>query len=162
MRLRNIILAEKENLTLGPWSQGKMPRTAFPLSKSGGKAYRLGNRRWRVVTFEVRGTGFRLLVNYSAELGQFQAMLGMLVGPDTKVIAQYEKHPTHKGWHTHAACGDLSEVPPGIKRGPWLRDLEKPQREGDPDPSTFTDEAAFRLARKLFRLDNVPPLGLLP
>ncbi|WP_198374915.1 hypothetical protein [Neoroseomonas rubea] len=139
-----------------------MPRAAFPLSKSGNKTYRLGNRRWRIVTFDASGASFRLLINYSAPLGQYQAILGLTDGGDTRVVASFEKHPDHKGWHVHATCGPLSDVPAGIHRGPWVRNLNRAQRASQPDPATMSDEAAFAVARRFFRLDNVPPFGLVP
>jgi hypothetical protein len=161
VRLRTIILSEKEILSPGSWAQGKMPRSVFPLSRSGAKAYQLGNRRWRLVTFDANSSSFRLLINYSAPLGQYQAMLGMIDGGGTKVVAQLEKHPTHKGWHIHAACGVLHGVPAGIVRGPWLRHLNRARRADQADPATMNDEMAFAVARRFFRLDKVPPLELV-
>jgi hypothetical protein len=160
--LRHIILSAKENLSLGSWAQGKMPRSAFPLSRSGNKAYQLGNRRWRLVTFDMNGSSFRLLINYSATLGQYQAMLGLVDSGGTKIVAQLEKHPTHKGWHIHAACGVLNGVPAGIVRGPWLRHLNRARRTDQADPAAMTDDAAFAVAQRFFRLDKVPPLELMP
>jgi hypothetical protein len=138
---------------LGKWHQGKMPRTAFPLSKSGGKAYRLGNRRWRVVEFLIGNRQYRLLINFSYVLAQYQAMLGVEEGADTKVIAQIEFHGTHPGWHAHVACDDDIAVPPGIRRGPWLRRMcgvYRPFDSGCPD----TDNGAYALAYRIFRLGN--------
>ena len=103
-----------------------------------------------------------MLINYSATLAQYQALLGVIVGHDTKVIASYERHPTHKGWHLHGACGDLAEVPPGIKRGPWLRNLDKPPRVHDDDVTLMTDDMAYMVARRFFRLDKTSPFELTP
>ena len=162
MRLRHIILSDKENLSLGSWAQGLLPRSTFPLSRSGNRAYRPGNRRWRLVTFDTNGCSFRLLINYSAKLGQYQAWLGLIDGGGTKVVAQLEKHPTHKGWHIHAACDVLSDVPTGIIRGPWLRHLDRARRAEEADPAAMTDDTAFAVAQRFFRLDKVPPLELIP
>jgi hypothetical protein len=80
MDIRGIIQSDKRIKNSGIWATGTMPRTAFPLSKSGGRSYRLGNRRWRVITFDAAGFACRLLINYSYMLSQYQAMLGVDVG----------------------------------------------------------------------------------
>jgi len=129
-----------------------MPRTAFPLSKSGNKAYRLGNRRWRVVTFDAAGLSCRLLVNYSYALSQYQAMMGVDANGDTKVLA-LERHPTHKGWHAHACCEPIQAVPAGIKRGHWIKNLNgSGVKHQAPIPNS--DAAAFARAVAFFRLDK--------
>ena len=120
MKVRALIVSTKSIVSHGTWATGKMPRTAFPLSKSATKAYRLGNRNWRVVTFDACSSNCRLLINYSYALGQYQALLGVQDGGDMKVVAALELHPTHGGWHVHTSC-DSDDVPPGIKRGPWVR-----------------------------------------
>lgn len=138
-----------------------MTRTAFPLSKSGGKAYRLGNRRWRVVTFQIGAASYRLLINYSHTLGQYQAMLGLEAGGDTKVIASLELHPTHGGWHIHSACEDDSHIPSGIKRGPWVKNVPIRVRPFD-SKCPANDSEAFQMAVNVFRLTHgiVGPLGI--
>jgi hypothetical protein len=159
MLLRHIILAKKVISAPGQWQSGKMPRTAFPLSKSKAKAYRLGNRRWRALSFTADGNLFRLLVSYSYDLGQFQAMLGMDDGGDTKLLARLERHPTHAGWHMHVTC-DSDDAPPGIKAGPWVRCLHgKLQRKYKRDVPQ-TDAAAFQMAVSVFRLDRTEGGGL--
>lgn len=153
MDVRTILKAAKRIRSIGNWSDGTMPKSAFPLSKSGSKAYRLGNRRWRVVTFAAHGLECRLLINYHPMLLQYQAILGVDVGGDTKVLCFLEFHPTHKGWYTHSCCGSISAVPPGIKRGPWLVNLNgsgKRHRMECP----ITDDAAFQRAVSFFRLDR--------
>jgi hypothetical protein len=158
--VRDIISAAKRIKYDGTWASGTMPRTAFPLSKSGNKAYKLGNRRWRVVTFEARGQTCRLLINYSKLLSQYQAMLGMEVGGDTKVLASLEHHPTHKAWHAHACCQSIEDIPAGIKRGPWVTSLNArglKHRMAVP----ATDDAAFGRAVSFFRLDRHDGGGLI-
>lgn len=159
MKVRDILRAPKRITALGEWKSGKMPRSAFPLSKSKNKAYSLGNRRWRVVEFSALECDLRLLINYSAKLGQYQAILGLLHRSDTRVLVQFEHHPDHKGWHAHSACDDVAGIPPGIKRGPWNRDLAG-RACGAPRPAMLTDDDAFRLARMMFRLHRVAPLEL--
>jgi hypothetical protein len=92
VKLKDLVRAEKEITDIGTWGSGRMPRTAFPMSKSGSNAYRLGNRDWRVVTFRALGVDCRLLVTVSASLRQYQAWLGVLSGGDTKIVSQLEFH----------------------------------------------------------------------
>ena len=151
MDVRRIIRAPKRITSAGKWSAGTMPRTAFPLSKSGSKAYRLGNRRWRVVTFDALGVSCRLLVNYHQMLLQYQAMLGVEIDGDMKVLASLEHHPTHGAWHAHLTCGPIVAAPSGIRRGPWVRLMNaKGRRYRFPAPQS--DEAAFARAISFFRL----------
>lgn len=151
--VREIIRSTKGNRQLGKWAVGAMPKTAFPLSKSGSKAYKLGNRRWRVVTFDACGVSCRLLINYHPTLSQYQAMLGIDIGGDTKVLVCLEHHPTHKPWHAHVCCDDIENVPSGIKRGPWVKSINAlGLKHRMPCPAT--DESAFNRAVSFFRLDR--------
>jgi hypothetical protein len=137
-----------------------MPKTAFPLSKSGNKSYKLGNRRWRVVTFDACGLSCRLLINYHPTLFQYQAILGVDVGGDVKVLASLEHHPTHKPWHVHVCCEDIKTAPSGIKRGPWFKGMNAigPKHRA---PFPVSDDAAFNRAVSFFRLDRLGDGGLL-
>ena len=157
MKLRALIVSEKVITSHGTWATGKMPRSAFPLSKSGTKAYKLGNRRWRVVAFDVCGATCRLLINYSHALGQFQAMLGVQHGGDTKVLGTLELHPTHGGWHAHVGC-DSKDVPAGIRRGPWIRRMSG-SKGCYSRKCPETDDEAYRMAVDFFRLDKTPGGG---
>jgi hypothetical protein len=160
MDARKIVASQKAIKNTGMWAAGTMPRTAFPLSKSANKAYRLGNRRWRVVQFSSCGADCRLLINYSFALGQYQAMLGVYAGGDIKVLVSLERHPTHNGWHAHACCDEIASIPAGIKRGPWMRNIggrATKYRVGCPS----TDDEAFRRAVSFFRLDFIDGGGLV-
>lgn len=37
------------------------------------------------------------------------------------MLASYEYHSTHGGWHVHAGCGDTTLIPVGRYKGPWKR-----------------------------------------
>lgn len=160
MDVRDIISAAKRIKSDGQWASGAMPRTAFPLSKSGAKSYKLGSRRWRVVTFEACGLNCRLLINYSYMLSQYQAMLGVDVGGDTKVLASLEHHPTHKAWHAHVCCLPIKDAPAGIKRGPWLKSMNgSGKRHSMAIPAS--DDAAFGRAVTFFGLGRREGGGLV-
>lgn len=154
MKLKDIIRAQKEITSAGNWATGRMPRNAFPMSKSGEKAYRLGNRTWRVVAFRALDLECRLLINFSAILGQYQAWLGILTAGDTKVVSQLEYHPTHCAWHVHAACDDLENVPGGIRRGPWLRRLKRGRAYVAKHPFDFGESDALTVAYRFYGMDR--------
>jgi hypothetical protein len=151
--VRHIISAPKRIKSIGQWSSGAMPRTAFPLSKAGAKSYKLGNRRWRVVTFEACSLHFRILINYSFRLSQYQAILGVDDGGDTKVLLSLERHPTHLAWHAHVCCLPIKDVPAGMKRGPWVKLMNgSGRRHRIAIPAT--DDEAFGRAILFFGLDR--------
>lgn len=160
MNVRKLIQSPKEIRQTGQWATGTMPRSAFPLSRSGGKAYRLGNRRWRVIVFDACAERCRVLINYHPTFLQYQALLGVDIGGDTKVLASLEHHPTHKPWHAHVCCADFAEAPAGIRRGPWFRSLNgagRAYKTGCPS----SDDAAFNMAAHFFRLDRRATGGLV-
>jgi hypothetical protein len=158
--LRALVRAPKRILNDGEWKAGVMPRTAFPLSRSGNKAYRLGNRRWRVVLFEALGLRCRMLIQYHPGLGQYQASWGVEHEGDIKVVAQLEYHPTHGGWHVHACCSDIADVPAGIRRGPWNKLLHgRGTRHRMAAPTS--DDSAFQRAMLVFGVDRRGQGGLL-
>ncbi len=159
MNLTALISAEKAVTDHGKWKDGEMPRSAFPLSRVKSKAYKLGNRRWRVLCFDAAGQKCRLLINYSSALGQYQAMLGIDQSGDTKVVARLERHPTHGGWHAHVAC-DTDKVAAGIKGGATVQKLAgscgKFKRS-----VPASDEAAFNMAVDFFKLHLTGTGGFL-
>ncbi len=161
MQARQIIGAAKTIISDGDWQTGRMPRSAFPLSKSGGRAYRLGNRRWRAIKLIVAEIECRVVISYRADLMEFQALFGVDHGGDTKIIASIEHHRSHvPPWHAHVCCGPISGIPAGIKRGPWVRCMGW---VGKPQSATFpqSDHDAFNKAARFFRLAKRPDEGLV-
>lgn len=120
MRLRDIILAPKANVTLSEWTNDKPKKRDFPLSLSKrGGAFPLTRKwRWAVVDFDAKGLRFRLLVAYHVEVPEFKAVLGQVVGSDTRVILRLEYHANHPklGWHVHANCEELDEISLGAMK----------------------------------------------
>jgi len=127
MRLKDVVHADKVLTDWGEWASGKMPRTAFPLSRSRQNFYRLGSYRWRIIRFEALGAQFRVLVCLQEDKEQYRAYLGMECGQDTKLIASYEFHGTHPGWHSLMTHELLYEVPGGIQKGPWQSRVPRPR-----------------------------------
>ena len=131
-----------------------MPPGAFPLSRRRSRSFRLGAAyRWRIVLFDAVGRKFRLLIAYNAAKEQYVAVLAEERERDNAVIASYEFHGTHAGWHLLSACGPVEACPEGVMRGPWqkrfppARDFHRRTHYG-----VSSDEAAVAVAARFFRL----------
>jgi hypothetical protein len=102
MLLKDIIKAPKNVTDNGVWTSGVlMPKSQFPL---------LGNHKlvrkpftWKVIKFSCLGKNFRLIIFYRLDRQTYYAWLGFDTSPVT-VIARYEYHSTHPGWHIHSCC----------------------------------------------------------
>lgn len=130
-----------------------MPRTAFPLSKPRNRAYRLPSYRWRVVLFDALGLSFRLLIAYRTDKEQYRAVLAADYGRDMAVLAQYEFHGTHPGWHVLATCDEIESAPTGMMRHPWQRRIPKARARSRRTVFRVTDdEHALTAAADFFRL----------
>jgi hypothetical protein len=166
VRGQDIRTADKNVVDWGSWASGGMQTTAFPLSKRQRRSYRLGSAyRWRVVRFEANtGAGVttcRLLIAYNPAKEQFRATLAAENDRDMSVIASYEFHGTHPGWHMHAACGDIEKIQAGSMRGPWQRRIPPPrQLHRRTEFGVSSDDAALEVAARVFRLHKKP--GSLP
>jgi hypothetical protein len=150
-------VANKTVTDWGKWQTGPMPAPVFPLSRRRGRSYRLGSAyRWRLVRFDALGYTFRLLLAFSLEKQQYRATLALDLDRDMSVIASYEFHGTHPGWHVTAACGDITAVPLGIMVGPWQRRMPKARGvHRNVDFTVADDNSAFETAAKFFRLHKV-------
>lgn len=103
MSLKRLVLADKQVTDEGTWHQSKMPKTAFPLGKQSGFKVR-NPYRWRVVKFSCAGQDYRVLIYYRLDLQKLSAMLGRDDDGDMCVLARYEFHADHPGWHVHTDC----------------------------------------------------------
>ena len=103
MGLKRLIRKGKEITDEGSWKNTKMPKSAFPLGKQAGFQVRSAFR-WRVVRFTCGTQNFRLLMYYRLDLSKFSAMLGRDDAGDMCVLARYEFHADHGGWHVHTDC----------------------------------------------------------
>ena len=153
MLLREIVRARKDVTDWGKWEDGvNIKRPAFHLSKSRDRAYRLSSYRCRIVRFGALGADFRLLIAYRLDKEQYRAILAVEAARDMNVLAQYEFHGTHPGWHLLASC-DSDESRPGTMRFPGQRRI--PRSRAIHRQVRFdikSDEQALEKAAKLFRL----------
>lgn len=154
LKLRRVINSPKVVTDWGKWKSGdKMPKTAYPLSKSSFKlppAY-----TWRVVDFDCLGGNFRLLIAYRVDLNRYQCHLGRKVNGDMLTLARYEYHATEPGWHLHCVCDDSGRVLGTMKcddrRFPNWNSFHSELEFGSMD-----ETSAFNRAISVFRL-NKPP-----
>lgn len=153
MRSLRAIRRPKTVVKIGGWHTGqKMPRTAFPLSKS--PSYVLGSSyHWCVC--EARGEDgedYRILVGFDPAKEQYRAWLGLASGTDTALLARLEYHPSHNGWHCHCRRGNVSEVVKGVVKEPRHRDRARHCNASE----TFTVSELDALSIA-FRVFNVEP-----
>jgi hypothetical protein len=154
VRVKDVRSADKSDVQWGKWQDGKMPSNAFPLSRRRGHSFRLGAAyRWRVVRFEACGARFRLLLAFSLLKQQYPATLALESDQDMSVLASYEFHGTHPGWHLLATCDDVSTVPQGVMIGPWQRRIPRARaRHRRLDFCIGNDDTALDVAARFFRL----------
>jgi hypothetical protein len=114
MRAILSIRREKQLTKIGEWHSGKrMPRTAFPLSRS--HSYILGSAfDWCVCEASCNEHQYRILVGFDATKAQYRGWLGLVCGHDQALLARIEYHPTHHGWHCHLKLGDIDKVVRGV------------------------------------------------
>lgn len=153
IRIQDIRKAPKSNVDWGSWGSGTMPRSAFPLSKPRNRAFRLGSYRWRIIRFSALSLSFRLLIAFHAQKEQYRATLALEHERDLSVLASYEFHGTHPGWHLIAACGDVQSVPKGMMRGPWQSRFPRGRNfHRKVDFFISSEEKALDCAARFFKL----------
>jgi len=104
---------------------------------------------------------FRLLLAFNRTKEQYRATLALEGDRDMSVLASYEFHGTHPGWHVLATCDDIATVPQGMMIGPWQRRMPRARmRHRRSEFSVPDDEAAIALAAGFFRLHKAE--GALP
>lgn len=158
MHAKDVRHGEKNVTDWGKWASGRMPRTAFPMSKARNRAYRLGSAyRWRIVKFEAQGEVFRLLIAVNLAKEQYRALLGLEVGSDMALVASYEFHGTHPGWHLLTTHEEVKDIPPGVMRGPWQRRFPRARTlHRNTEFGILDDDKALDVAANFFRLHKKP------
>lgn len=164
MKPTDLIRLPKAVVEAGDWKvvtgKAKMPKSAFPLSRSYGVV--LGrNWHWRVDVLEAGGASFRLLTAYHADTLEYRAWLSMPAGPDHVIVGQLEFHGSHPGWHCHVACCDLREIEAGQAHPRIAARLpggNRPHRRLEFD---VTDSTALSTAFNFFRVTGTPKDALL-
>ncbi|WP_147395084.1 hypothetical protein [Azospirillum cavernae] len=120
MDLVDVIRAEKRNVKVQEWKEGKVPKGQFPLSKSKAGVVVGRGWEWRIVTFEALNERFRVLIKLNLERQYYAAVLGLEKGQDTIVLCHHELHVSHRNWHCHYIRGNVTTALPGV-----LRDMDR-------------------------------------
>jgi len=148
MRLRDIVRAPKAEVHWGEWKSGPNKPGDFPVQRSG-KSLQFGSGyRTRVVSFAALGRKFRVLCAICEAKQSFYAAMGENVGKDTRVLACYEFHASHPGWHAHVACQEVDAVPFGRARGPHMKRVQSKRRL----VFAINEDKASDLVNKVFGL----------
>lgn len=117
MNLKELVRAEKTDITLGDWKKGRIPRGEFPLSKARAKDYKFGPAYdWCIIKFKALGGDCRVRVLIREGREIYYATLGLCDDGDTRILASLEFHGTEPGWHVHAKCSDFQAIGPGQNR----------------------------------------------
>lgn len=158
MNVADLIRGEKTKLNLGAWGSGRLPRSAFPMSKVKEKQYRFGQAyRWRVVQFHCEGYKCRALLILNAEKEIFRIRFGVEIAGDMVVLMDREFHSTEPGWHCHFTLESIDSVVSGAARGPGKR---RWSRGFDPEAKfTVTEAGALTIAAEMFQF--AAPGGLI-
>lgn len=113
--MADVIRAAKNGVGFSSWSDEKLRTKDFPLNKKRGKVYPLTRRyRWQIVTFTIHNRAYRVLIAHHTLLPEFIATLAEDVGGDCRVLARWEFHGSHGGWHVHSVCGDTDSLQCGL------------------------------------------------
>jgi hypothetical protein len=111
MKARAAILAPKRIVEKGAWKvvtgTSRMPKNAFPVGSNYPVTF-ARNWHWRVDRLTAEGGGaFRLLTAYNSHIEEFRAWLAADYDRSATLLARFEFHGSHPGWHCHAPCDEL-------------------------------------------------------
>lgn len=120
MKVRAAILKAKSVSEKGAWKlitgNSRMPKNAFPVG-GGSPVVFARNWHWRVDRLTSDdGEVYRLLTAYSDRLEEFRAWFAAEFGKSITLLARYEFHGSHPGWHCHAPCGEIESGDMGALR----------------------------------------------
>jgi hypothetical protein len=161
VRLKDLVRAPKDNIEIGKWQIGKVPKADFPIARA---AYRLGSSfKWCVIRFQALGCECRVLIVQQEAKQKYEAILGVM-GPNgtLRILCSYEYHASEPGWHCHATHDEVDTVFQGAMRGPWVkripgaRKIHRPQKH-----QTFKigdSDAAIRFAIRRYKIEKKGPL----
>ena len=112
MKVREVVRRPKKLIEQGAWkvvtgSGGKMTRSSFPISR-GGPVIFGRHWHWRIDKIACDVSHYRLLTAYDPRTEEYLSWLAVLDGDTTVLVARYEFHGTHPGWHCHAPCEEIS------------------------------------------------------
>jgi hypothetical protein len=120
MRVRVAIQTPKRLVETGAWKlvtgTSRMPRNAFPIGSSYPVSF-ARNWHWRGDCLTgADDAKFRLLTAYNGRIEEFRGWLAVDFDKSSILLARYEFHGSHPGWHCHAPCDDLADGDLGALR----------------------------------------------
>lgn len=147
----DIIRASKSNVKIAQeWKSGKIPHTAFPLTK-GRRTLPVGNEwSWRLVEFDALGLHCRVLLRLNEQKARYQAVLGVETDGGFRVICHHELHIGEKGWHCHFCSCSVHDVFPGVMRD-FVNMRSWETEPGSAETVTFTVTSASALTKAATR-----------
>ncbi len=167
MKIAEVIVAQKTNVTFGAWRDDKPRKRDFPMSKRRrGGAFPLTRKwRWCTVEFDALGRKFITMVAYHRDLPEYQAVLAERLPDDTRTLARFEYHGAHPvpGWHIHAACGDVNDLELGVTKPLGqnrIPEVRSKHRRGDfvSEDDSMNDDIALKLAAERYGVPYTPNL----
>lgn len=144
MKFSDFLRAPKHDLSWGDWSDNKVKKADFPMSKRRGGVFPLTRKyRWCTIKFKALEREFIVMVAYHKEVPEFLTVLAEKVGYDTRTLARFEYHGNHPqvGWHAHAVCGDLTELEVGITKPLGQKRIPAVHNRHRRDDYTWGDES---------------------
>jgi hypothetical protein len=162
MRIKDVIRAEKAGITSGTWQTGPMPKSLFPLGKSGKHFLNFrGAYDWYSFRFSALGNEFRVLIAVNFGKCDYYAHLGIVHPSDTQMLMSFEYHASHAGWHIHSGCGDIALIPVGRYKGQWKRRIPKDfTRSRQTAWDLSSKEAALEKACTAFNIPKPSPSSM--
>lgn len=165
MRAKDIVRLPKTVTHEGVWKvvtgTAKMPPSAFRLSKRA--SYQLGRHwHWRVDELEGGGFKFRLLTAYRSDNEEYLAWLSTPIGDGLRIIARFEFHGSHPGWHCHSHCGDHEDIPVSEQAPYIFKRAPGPNSPHRKQEFVKTDYAAMQKAFSFFGVKPGPNWSLTP
>jgi hypothetical protein len=150
----DFLKANKQDIKIGKWNVGHIPRASFPMSSAKPKAYKFEpSYSWRILTFSCLGHKCRILILLNEEKNNFRASFGVDLDGDTALMCDHEFHSSHPGWHCHLEMSDLSDIQAGSNRAnknrwPKLRSKHSKKEFG------ITRDNAHQYVMKRFCIDS--------
>lgn len=153
MKAVRSLRVKKAVVDWGVWTDGRMPASAFPLSR--GRSYRLAlGWKWSVYRLTGDGHTFRLLVAFDPAKQQFQAWLGVEKGADHLLVGRVEFHDSHGGWHCHWKAGPLNGIIAGVVRSGSMDRT----RNCSGERLSVSEMDALGIAFRLFNVETTPAI----
>lgn len=164
MVLKEFVRGAKLVIDSGAWTDKAMPKNPPPFILLKKRGFRLGNQwRWRMIELSIRDAANapqagRVLVAYQREKQEFFAIAGVDTPKGTMVLARFEYHYSHPGWHAHCCCSEPSVPSAGRMKFPDQRRLKRSATSTAGRDYLIDDKSAVIAVENFFGLSGLDPL----